>query len=260
MILAIDIGNTNIVIGCCENDKILFCERISTNHNATTLEYAALFDTAFDMHGIERTSIEACVISSVVPQVTGNVKSALAKLTKTDILVVGPGIKTGLSIKIDNPAQLGSDLVVGAVAGITYYKAPLILIDMGTATTLSVVDKNNAYLGGMILPGVAISHDALITRTSLLRKIALEPPRKVTGTETVDCMKSGLIYGSAGALDGLIDRIQEEIGECTIVATGGLATVVTPFCRNNIILDYDLLLKGLMAIYNKNKDTFLKEN
>lgn len=252
MIFAIDVGNTNTVIGCCEDDNIYFRERISTNHTATDLEYAAMFKTAFEMNGIDITGITGTIISSVVPAVTRNVRLAAEKLTATNAMVVGPGIKTGLSIKIDNPAQLGSDLVVDAVAGITHYSVPLIIIDMGTATTLSVIGVNKDYLGGMILPGVSVSHDSLISRTSQLRKVALEPPKKLIGTETVECLKSGMIYGNAGALDGLIDRVKSEIGECTVVATGGLAGVVTPYCRNKIILDDDLLIKGLMEIYKKN--------
>lgn len=253
MIFAIDIGNTNIVIGCCDGENVIFRERVSTNSTATALEYAAIFKTAFDMNGVNPKSMTGSIISSVVPAVTTNVRSAAEKLTATRAMVVGPGIKTGLSIKIDNPAQLGSDLVVDAVAGIKNYPVPLVLIDMGTATTISVIDKNSDYLGGMILSGVSVSHDSLVNRTSMLRKVALEPPKRLIGTETVDCLKSGMIYGNAGALDGIIDRIRDEIGECTVVATGGLAGVIIPYCRNKIILDEDLLLKGLLAIYEKNK-------
>lgn len=253
MIFAIDIGNTNIVIGCCEDNKIIFRDRVSTNHTATALEYAALFKTAFEMKGIDYKRISGCIISSVVPSVTNTVKNAVQKLTDTRPMIVGPGIKTGLSILIDNPAQLGSDLVVDAVAGISEYPVPLVIIDMGTATTLSVINEKGDYLGGMIVPGVGVSHDSLVSRTSQLPKIALEPPRRVIGKNTVECIKSGIMYGNAGALDGLIDRIKHELGECTVVATGGLAVTIAPLCRNKIILDEDLLLKGLMIIYNKNK-------
>lgn len=253
MLLAIDVGNTNIVIGCCDGDKILFRERVSTNHTATSLEYAAIFKTAFEINGVDPKSVTGSIISSVVPAVTRSLKKATEGLTGTEAIVVGPGIKTGLSIKIDNPAQLGSDLAVDAVACLNDYPVPLIIIDMGTATTVSVIDKNSDYIGGMILPGVSISHDALVNRTSLLRKVALEAPKRLIGTETVDCIKSGLIYGNAGAIDGIVDRIKEEIGDCTVVATGGLAGVIVPFCRNKIIIDDDMLLKGLRIIYEKNK-------
>lgn len=253
MILAIDAGNTNIVIGCCENGEIILRERVSTNHTATPLEYAAIFRTAFEMNGINPEDITGGIISSVVPAVTKTLKIAAEKITGTEIMIVGPGIKTGMSILIDNPAQLGSDLVVDAVAGINEYPVPQIIIDMGTATTVSVIDENCNYMGGMILPGVSVSHDALINRTSLLSKVALEAPKKIIGKNTLDCIKSGLLYGNAGALDGIIDRIRDEIGDCTVIATGGLAGTITPLCRNKIILDDDLLLKGLMLIYNKNK-------
>ncbi|MBO5936863.1 MAG: type III pantothenate kinase [Clostridia bacterium] len=254
MILAIDIGNTNIVLGCFNDDKIILRERLSTNHTATLLEYAATIKTAFDMYGIDPKTVTGAIISSVVPAVTNTVKAAIEKFIGTKVLVIGPGIKTGLSIVIDNPSQLGSDLVVDAVAGLNEYSAPMIIIDMGTATTVSVINSKKEYIGGMIVPGLAISHDALINRTSQLSKIALEKPKKVIGSNTVDCIKSGLLYGNAGMLDGLIERINESLGEkCTVVATGGLSTVVVPLCKSDIIVDEDLLLKGLMVIYNKNK-------
>ena len=253
MILAIDIGNSNIVMGCIDNDEILFRERVSTNHTATDLEYAANMKMAMDMHGIDPKTIDGAIISSVVPSVTNTCKKAVEKYLGVNVKVVGPGIKTGLSIVIDNPAQLGSDLVVDAVAGINEYPAPMILIDMGTATTVSVIDNNKNYLGGMIMTGMAVSTDALISRTAQLPKIAFEKPKKVIGSNTIDCMKSGIMYSNACALDGVIDRIEEELGEkCTVVATGGLSGVVVPLCRKDIILDDDLLLKGLNIIYKKN--------
>lgn len=255
MIIAVDIGNTNIVLGCAENNRILFRERIATNQTATDLEYAVKIRAALDMNGINFGTIDGAIISSVVPSVTNTVKAAIMKLTGAKVMVVGPGIKTGLSIMIDNPAQLGSDLVVDAVAGIQEYPVPLIIIDMGTATTLSVIDKNRCYLGGMIMTGMAVSTDALISRTAQLPKIAFDPPKKTIGTNTVDCLKSGIMFSNACAIDGLIERIEEELGEkCTVVATGGLSGVVIPLCRrSDIILDDILLLKGLMIIYNKNQ-------
>lgn len=254
MILAIDIGNTNIVLGCCRGEEVIFRERVSTVHTSTVLEYAAMLKTAFEMNGVFPEDIHGAIISSVVPAVTTTMKAAVEKYVHTTPLVVGPGIKTGLRIHIDNPAQLGSDLVVDAVAGIHNYPLPQIIIDMGTATTISVLDKDGGYRGGMILPGVVVSHDSLISRTAQLQKIAFEVPKNLIGRNTIDCMKSGILYGNAGALDGLIDRISDEIGEpCTVIATGGLSGVIAPLCRNKIILDDDLLLKGLLILYNKNK-------
>jgi len=254
MILVVDIGNTNIVAGCVDGKNILFRERLSTAHRATRLEYSVLFKTAFDMYAIDHENIDGAIISSVVPSVTSIVKEAIEKLCKIDVMVVGPGIKTGVSIVIDNPAQLGSDLVVDAVASVEEYSVPQIVIDMGTATTISVINKQKQYLGGAILPGVAVSHDALIGRTSQLPKVAFEKPKKRIGSNTIDSIKSGILYGNAGAIDGIIERFEEELGEkCTVIATGGLAKVIVPLCKREIVIDEDLLLKGLMLIYEKNK-------
>lgn len=253
MILAVDIGNTNIVVGCCEGDKVSFVERISTNHTATELEYAVSIKTIIELYNIDPRAIDGAIISSVVPSVTTMMKRAVKKITSLNAMVIGPGVKTGLSILIDNPAQLGSDLVVDAVAGIHEYGAPLIVIDMGTATTFSVIDKNKNYIGGVIIPGMGISLNATISHASQLPKIGFEKPKKLIGTNTVDCMKSGILYGTASQIDGMIDRIHEEIGDAKVVATGGLAGTVIELCKNDITLDDELLLKGLMIIYNKNK-------
>lgn len=255
MLLAIDIGNTNIVFGCVnENDEIALFERISTNHNATAAEYASLIKNLFEMNNFSVDAIDDALMSSVVPSVTSTVKEAVRKLFHTDIMQAGPGIKTGLNILIDNPAQLGSDQVVDAVGAIEQYKLPLIIIDMGTATTVSVVDKNKGYRGGLIMTGMAVAADALISRTAQLPKINFEVPKTVIGTNTVDCMKSGILYSNACALDGIISHIEEEIGEkCTAVATGGLSELVVPLCKRDIIIDGNLLIKGLAVLYKKNK-------
>lgn len=254
MILAIDIGNTNIVIGCFRGKTLLFHERFGTNQRDTSLEYATIFKETFELHEIQASDISGGVISSVVPSITNTVRTAAEKFTKAKILVVGPGVKTGLKLAVDNPAQLGSDLVVGAVAGAHAYPVPQIIIDMGTATTVSVIDKNKAFIGKMILPGVNTSLNALVSHAAQLPKISLELPRKLIAGNTVDSMKSGVLYGNAGALDGLIDRIEEELGEaCTVVATGGLSSVIAPLCRHSMYLEEDLLLQGLLLIYQKNK-------
>lgn len=253
MILAIDVGNTNIVIGCCEDKNIKFVERISTKPDNTVLEYAVSFKTVLELYGIDPKSIDGAIISSVVPSVTYTISTAVKKIVGVEAKVIGPGIKTGVNIVIDNPAQLGSDLVVDAAAGIAEYPLPLIIFDMGTATTASVIDKNGNYLGGMIIPGVNISLNALTAGTSQLPKINLVPPKKVIGRNTVDCMKSGILFGTAASLDGIVDRIEAELGEkATVVATGGLAGSIIPYCNRKIILDDELLLKGLIVIYNKN--------
>lgn len=253
MILAVDIGNSNIVIGCFDKKDILFVERLSTNHQSTSLEYMVMIKNILELNGLGSAQIDGGIISSVVPPLTVTLKMAMERLGYGEILVVGPGIKTGLKILLDNPAQLGSDRVADAVAGINLYPVPLILIDMGTATTISVIDGKKNFLGGMIIPGLRVSLDSLASRTSQLPKISLTPAKKVIGTNTVDCMKSGIINANASALDGVIERIEEELGQsCTVVATGGLANVVIPSCKRKIINDEMLLLKGLRIIYEKN--------
>ncbi len=253
MVLAADIGNSNVVIGCFAGEKILFVERLATNRSATALEYAVLIKTVLELNGCAQQRFEGGIVSSVVPSVTNQVREAMKKLTGKAIVVVGPGLKTGLKIRLDNPGQLGSDRVADAVAATAYYPCPLIIIDMGTATTVSVVDKNRDFIGGMIMPGLRISLDALASRTSQLPQIALEAPKKAIGRNTVDCMRSGLIYGTAATLDGVIGHIEEELGyRCTVVSTGGLAHLVTPYCQREIICDDMLLLKGLTILYYKN--------
>lgn len=255
MLLAVDIGNTNIVFGCVdENDDILVFERISTNHNATAAEYACLIKNILEMNNFRCNDIDDAIMSSVVPSVTNTVKEAIHKLFGVDVMIAGPGVKTGLNILIDNPKQLGSDQAVDAVAAINTYPVPLIIIDMGTATTVSVVDKNKNYLGGLIITGMGTATQALIEHTAQLPKIDFELPSNIIGRNTIDCMKSGALYSNACALDGIIERIEEELGEpCTSVATGGLSSAVVPLCRKNIIIDKNLLIKGLTIIYRKNK-------
>ncbi len=253
MVLAIDVGNTNIVIGCVKGDTILFNERISTNHKATDLEYAIQLKNIFEIHGIDPYTIGGAIMSSVVPSITEILENAIKKLTGQTPFVVGPGLKTGLKITIDNPAQLGADLVVDAVAGIKYYGAPLIIIDMGTATTMSVIGEDESYLGTLIIPGMRTSLDALVSGAAQLPKVKLDAPKRVVGRNTTESMANGILYYTASGLDGCINRIEEELGKpCNVVATGGLAGSVTNLCKKEIILDDDLLLKGLMIIYNKN--------
>lgn len=254
MVLAIDIGNTNIVIGCMDGDIVLFNERVSTNHKATDLEYAIQLKNIFEIHNIDPYASEGAVMSSVVPSITETVKDAVKKLTGCNPIIVGPGVKTGLKIMIDNPAQLGSDLAVDAVAGIKHYDAPLIIIDMGTATTISVIDSDESYIGTLIIPGMKTSLDALVSGAAQLPKVKLDMPKRVVAKNTAESMANGVLYYTASGLDGCIERIEDELGKkCTVIATGGLAGSVVPLCKKEIILDDDLLLKGLMIIYEKNK-------
>ncbi len=255
MILAIDVGNTNIVVGAIDhNRKKLFIERLSTVKTKTEAEYAIDLKIILELYHIDPLELTGGIISCVVPQVTMVIRQAVEKILKKKVLVVGPGVKNGLNIKMDNPASVGSDQVVDAVAVVEEYPLPAIIVDMGTASTMSVVDEKKNYIGGVIMPGVKVSLESLTASASQLHGISLEAPQKVIGTNTIDCMQSGVINGNAACLDGMIDRIEAELGKkCTVVATGGLAKVIVPFCKNEVILDDDLLLKGLRIIYDKNQ-------
>ena len=254
MLLAIDIGNTNIVIGGIKDNQIVFEARIATDRSKTSDQYAVDTKDILSLFDVRAEDIQDCIISSVVPPVFNSVRTGILKVTGKSPMVVGPGLKTGLKIHMDNPAQVGSDRIVIAVAALAEYKPPLILMDLGTATTLEVVGEDNSYLGGCIIPGVRISLDALTSRTAQLPGIRLERPKRVIGKNTVDCMRSGIMYGTAAMMDGMLDRIEGELGtSATVVATGGIAQFIIPLCHREIKLEKDLMLKGLNLIYQKNK-------
>lgn len=253
MLLAIDIGNSNITLGLFGKDVLHFTARMATDQRKTADEYAVDIKDIIFLHGEEVSQVEDCIISSVVPSVGAAVSSAVALLCNTVPLMLGPGVKTGLNIKIDNPAQLGADLAAGAVGALHEYTMPCIIIDMGTATTVSVLDKNGAFLGGTIGAGVNLTLRALAQGTAALPAISLSPPKSVIGKNTVDCMQSGIILGTASMLDGIINRIEEELGEsATVVATGGLSKEIISYCKCDIIYNENLLLDGLRLIYEKN--------
>lgn len=253
MILAFDVGNSNIVFGGIENFKTTFVTRLTTDTGKTEDEYSVIIKNLIEINKCSIKDFDGSIISSVVPPLNNVLKAAIQKIINKTPLIVSPGIKTGLNIKIDNPAQLGSDMVVGAVAAIAEYPKPLIVIDMGTATTLCVIDKNCDYRGGIICPGVKVSLDSLTSKAAQLYGISLEAPKKVIGTNTVDCMRSGTIFGNAAMIDGLIDRMIAEIGSnATVIATGGLSSKIIRYCKHKIIYDSNLLLKGLEIIYYKN--------
>lgn len=254
MLLAIDIGNTNITLGAYENDVLRFTARLATMHGTTSDQYAVEIKNILELHGLNHTRIEDCIVSSVVPSVGGAVCNAVSLLCDIVPLELGPGIKTGLNIKIDNPAQLGADLVAGAVGAISEYTLPCVVIDMGTASTISVIDKNGAYLGGVISAGVRLTLKALTENTAQLPAIDISAPKSVICSNTIDCMRSGLIFGTAAMIDGLLDKIADELGEIpTVVATGGLSKDIIIHCKNDIIYNANLLLDGLREIYEKNR-------
>lgn len=253
MILAIDIGNTNIVLGGLEGEKILFEARMATDLIKTSDQYCAELKSMLALFEVTPEAISGSIISSVVPPVLNSFKTAIRKLTGKACLVVGPGIRTGLNIRMKNPAEVGSDLIVAAVAAIAEYGAPLLLVDMGTATTITAVDETGTFVGGCICPGVKISMEALTGRTAQLPGISLDEPQKAIGKNTRDCMRSGIMFGAAAMLDGLLDRMEAELGTpVKVVATGGIARFVIPLCRRELIYDRSLMLKGLGLLYRRN--------
>ena len=253
MILTIEIGNSTITLGGVERSEIRFECRINTDRVKTSDTYCIDLKTLFEIYGIDMASIEGVIISSVVPQVLNSVRTAIRKLLNTEPLVVGPGLKTGLDIRLENPGQMGADLVAADVAALSEHKPPLIVIDMGTATTMAVLDPNGAHLGGCVCPGVKISLEALTGNTSLLPGIQLDSPKQALGRNTADAMRSGVMFGTASMLDGMIDRFRAETGwDFTIVATGGLAKHIVPLCHNEIVYDRHLIIKGLARLYRDN--------
>ncbi|MFA5636596.1 MAG: type III pantothenate kinase [Anaerovoracaceae bacterium] len=255
MILAIDVGNTNIVIGCMEKDNILFTARLSTDRAKTEDEYAVMLMSLFQINGITADVIEGGIISSVVPDLKQVLHLAVKKVTGKTPLMISQDLDIGLKIEMDTPTSLGSDLMVDAVAAMAKYPKPILIFDMGTATTLSVIDERGVYIGGMIMPGLRLGVDALAARTSQLPRISLDAPEQLIGKNTIDCIKAGAIYGNAGMLDGLIDRVAEELGTMpTVIATGGLIGEVVPYCKRKLIFDKNLTLWGLFILYERNKN------
>lgn len=254
MLLAIDIGNTNITLGVYDEQVLLFTGRLATDNKTTADQYAIDIKNLLALNNCDHGDVEDCIIASVVPTVGTAIKKAVSFLCDIMPLELGPGVKTGLNIKIDNPAQLGADLVAGAVGAINEYTLPCIVIDMGTATTLSVIDSNATYMGGVIAAGVGLTLKALTENTAALPSVSIKAPHSVIGTNTVDCMQSGLVFGTAAMLDGLIEQISARLGKTpTVVATGGLSHEIITHCRHDVIYNENLLLEGLREIYERNK-------
>ncbi len=254
MLLAIDMGNTQIEIGILNGEKLMVSERLSTDLRKTESEYAVLLHTIFEIYAIDQNAIDGAIISSVVPPLTATIKHAVEKVAGVRPLIVGPGVKNGLKIMIDDPRTLGADIVVDSIGAINSVGAPVIVIDMGTATTITYVDEEECYRGGAYIPGLSVATNALVSATSKLQKIEYEAPEHVVATNTADALKSGAIYAQASMLDGMIDRISREMQtKPHVIATGGLAELVVPYCEHEITLDKELMLKGLKIIYDKNK-------
>ena len=254
MLLAVDIGNTNIKFGVFDGDELMRTLTISCNKDKTADEYAVELYSLIRVMGIHRTDFTGCIISSVVPTVTARIDSAIRELLNVEPLIVGPGVKTGLNIRIEDPSTLGADLVVACVAANAQCPAPCIVISMGTATVLCVIDRKRAMIGGPIAPGVMVSLNALTGNAALLVSVALEAPDSVIGNNTDRSIRAGLVWGTVCMIDGMIDRIERELGEsCTVIATGGMAKTIIPHCTHRITVQDDLIMQGLKLIYAKNQ-------
>lgn len=253
MFLAIDVGNTNTVLGLFEGDKLIFSSRVFTCKDSLSDEYAVLFSNLFKMNSINVSKVDSCVVSSVVPKLTEKITQAAEKISGYKPIVIAAGIKTGINIMIDNPSQLGSDMVANAAGAAAHFPLPAIVIDLGTGLTFSVVDENKTFLGGAITAGVRTSLDGLIMKASKLPDIHIETPRNVIGKNTIDCMQSGIVYGTASLIDGMVERISEEKGKkFTVIATGGLSRKIVPNCKTDIIIEPNLMLYGMLEINKLN--------
>lgn len=254
MLLVIDAGNTNITIGVYKSDELLFVSRLATDRTITEDQFAINVNSILKINNIEADGFKGAVISSVVPELTRSIKKGVEMVTGKSPLVLGPGVKTGLNIKLDNPAELGADLCATAVGALSQYELPCIIVDLGTATKITILGENGDFLGGAIAPGLLISLDALANGASMLSSIALKSPKSSIGTNTPECIRSGMVYGTADMVDGTIDRMSKEVSVPvkTIVATGGLSPVVIKHCSHNIIVNRNLLMEGLKVIFEKN--------
>lgn len=254
MLLVVDIGNTNINLGAYDNENLVFISRISTDRSKTRDQYAVELKNIFSLYNADSFSFSGSIVGSVVPELTHELCEAIHTLTGTEPLTLSPGVKTGLNIKTDNPAEVGADLVAGAVGAASVYPLPCLVLDLGTATKISVLDENGAFLGCTIAPGVSISLDALSARTSQLPSISFKAPSRVIGKNTIDSMQSGTVFGVASMLDGMCDRIENELGKHieTVVATGGLSRDIVKCCKRTVISNRNLILEGLRIIYLKN--------
>lgn len=255
MLLAIDIGNTNITLGVYNKDELVFVTHIATDRSRTPDQYAVEFKQIFALYDMPQNSFEGAAISSVVPELSATMRKAVEKITGHRPMLLGPGIKTGMNILIDNPAQLGADLLAGGVGAAALYPLPCLVIDLGTASKVSVIDKNGSFCGCTISPGIGISLDALSARTSQLPNISLKTPARAIGKNTVDSMQSGTVFGYAAMIDGLCEKLEEELGDTvkTTVATGGLARDLVKSCKREIIYNGELVLYGLKVLFEKNR-------
>jgi len=255
VILVMDVGNTNIVLGAYDGKKLLNHWRMGTNREKTADEYGMFMMSLFSNDKIDTDNIEAVIIASVVPPIMYTLEHAIRKYLKRDPILVGPGIKTGINIKYENPREVGADRIVNAVAAIEIYGGPVIVVDFGTATTFCAINSKSDYLGGVICPGIKVSLEALFQKAAKLPRIDLVKPETVIGRTTIGNMQSGIIYGYTGQVDYIVKRMKKEIKEenIKVIATGGLARLIASETETIDEVNGHLTLEGLRIIYEKNK-------
>lgn len=256
MLLAVDVGNSVTSVGLFDgNKRLCFLARLDTDSRKTADQICIDLMNVFALYHYEYADVTGAILCSVVPPINFMMEKALTRLLGKAPMVVGPGVKTGLNIRMAVQTQVGADIVADAVAALERFQAPIITIDMGTATTVGVISENHVYEGGLLLPGVDVSLEALTRRAAQLPAISLQHPKTLIGKSTEDCMCAGIVYGTAGMLDGIIDRIRAEFPgkDVSVVATGGSAPVIVKYCRNKIVYDKYLLMNGLWTIYQKNQ-------
>ncbi|MSP23685.1 MAG: type III pantothenate kinase [Myxococcales bacterium] len=253
MLLAVDVGNTNISYGLFDGDALVHHVRTESSSSRTTDEYTVLVRQMFALRGVDPDRIDGAVLASVVPPLTDTIVRMLELGFRCEPLVVGPGIKTGIKVLYENPREVGADRVVNAVAAFAWAKSGVIVVDFGTATTFDCVTEDGDYLGGVIAPGVQISADALFARASRLQRVEIARPTRAVGRNAVSSMQSGLVFGYAGLVDGLCERLKAELDyPCRVIATGGLARLIAPETRAIEHVDDNLTLTGLRLIYERN--------
>jgi len=249
-----DAGNTNVLLGCWGGETLTYTARMHTAGWRTAEEWAVLLRDILTAGGVDLSMIEGAALSSVVPPATSALVGGVKLAIGCDSLVIGPGVKTGLDILIDNPAQLGSDAVCNAVAALRLYRPPIIVVDMGTATSIMALDARGRFLGGAVVPGVRTALEALSAKAAQLHHISLETPERVIGRNTIECMQSGSMFSTAAMIEGMITRFEEELGAtCTVLVTGGISEKIVPHIRREVIHNPSLLLEGLRLLYDKNQ-------
>lgn len=255
MLLAIDVGNTNIVYGLFDGDTLAHTFRVESARGRTADEYGVTLCSLLAMHGVAPASVDAAILACVVPSITEPMLRLVQRVFGRDAMVVGPGVRTGMAILIENPREVGADRIADAVAGFEKTKGGVVVVDFGTSTNFDVVTPKGEYLGGVLAPGLQISADALFARAARLPRVEITKPPKVVGRNTVHAMQSGIVYGYVGLVDGVVERVLAEVGfPCTVIATGGLASLIAPLSKTIDEVDAELTLIGLRILYERNRE------